>query len=196
MSICIPRHRHFIDGQTIAWDLETTGKSVYKGDRPFAFSFCNENEDVWVFEFDVNPLTRKPIIRPKILERIKLLLEDDTIRKVGFNVKFDMMMMDVVYGIKTLGRCEDVMWKAHICNSAEKQHALKPLADKYTGGEVDKGDEEELGAAVKSCRLKVRKLNWKIAVEETDDERDSKVYKADYWLPHPHEQQVSHQSEC
>lgn len=179
----IPHHRHFIDGPTIYWDLETTGKHAWLGSRPFAFSFTNDAADEWCFEFDVDPFTRQPIVRPEILEMMKRLLEDDAIRKVGFNVKFDVRMMDIAYGIKTRGRIDDVMWKSHVCNSAEMKHALKPLSDKYTGGQLDKDDEKELGDAVKACRVRAKKLGWKIAKEESGEEKDSGAYKADYWLP-------------
>jgi hypothetical protein len=32
-------------GKLIACDTETTGLNPWKGDRPFAFSFCNEKGD-------------------------------------------------------------------------------------------------------------------------------------------------------
>jgi DNA polymerase I-like protein with 3'-5' exonuclease and polymerase domains len=188
MAILIPKHRHFIDGARIFYDTETTGKYAWKGDRPFAFSFYNEAGDSKTFEFEVDPLTRKPTIVPKILESVKRLMEDDTVAKAGFNEPFDAAMLSIPHGITVRGRRDDVMWMSQICNSAEHKHALKPLADKYTKnltGELrlDTDDEEELGIAVKACRLQVRKLGWKIAKEETGEGKDDKVYKADYWLP-------------
>lgn len=184
MAILIPRHRHFIDGDTIAYDTETTGRSAWMGDLPFTYSFANLEGDEWCFEAEVDPFTRKPKWNPKILERIRRLLEDEAIRKLGFNIKFDNRMSEKI-GIKVAGRCEDVMWKAHVVNSAEIRHALKPLADKYSGGAVDDGDEKELGEGVKACRRAVKKLGWKIAREESGSEAGDKdkAYKADYWLP-------------
>jgi DNA polymerase I-like protein with 3'-5' exonuclease and polymerase domains len=99
------------------------------------------------------------------------------------------MMTDVAFkewGSRCVwdGRIDDVLWKAHICHSSEQKVALKPLSDKWAG--LDKSDEEELGVAVKACRSAITrgklKAEWKIAVDETGEDKDS-AYKADYWLP-------------
>lgn len=180
--LVVPRHSHFIDGDRIAFDTETTGRDPHLGDSPFCYSFANEGGDMCALTWDVDPFTRKPIPKIKALEAIKHLLEDPAITKIGANTKFDMMMSDVNYGIRVQGRIEDVLWKAHVVNSAEMRHALKPLSDKYAG--IDNSDEEILGAAVKACRNTVRfkKLGYKIAKKETSEEKDSS-FKADYWLP-------------
>lgn len=182
MAILIPKHRHFIDGDRIYHDCETTGKSAYRGDRPFAFSFANDGGDEICFEFDVDPLTRKPKYIPSIVEKMKRLLEDPAIAKVGFNWHFDKRMHEIAFGTKVAGRQDDVMWMAHAANSSEMRHGLKPLMDKYAKGAIDNDDETILHEAVKACRAKNRKLKWKIAIDEADEE-ESTVWKADFWLP-------------
>jgi len=183
MEILVPKHRHFLSGNTIYYDTECTGRLPYRGDKPFAFSFCNEYEYAY-FEFDVDPLTRQPIVGKKEKEdlaKMAALLGDTAIRKVGFNVPFDCHMMDQGYGIKTLGCIWDVWWMAILADTAAFQTGLKPISDRLRLS--DKDDEKELGDAVKACRSAVRKIAWKIAVDETAEDDKDKAYKADYWLP-------------
>jgi DNA polymerase I-like protein with 3'-5' exonuclease and polymerase domains len=184
MLVC-PKHRHFIDGQIIWTDTETTGKDAHLGDSPFCFSFANEAEDTCI-TFDVDPHKRKPIVRPRDLDRIKRLYEDPEIIKVGANTKFDQMMTDVNFGMKWAGRVDDVLWKAHICHSSEPKIALKPLSDKLA--DIPKDDEQTLGKAVKACRSFVRrkKLDYRITLEDESEDGGDKsksAYKSDYWLP-------------
>jgi DNA polymerase I-like protein with 3'-5' exonuclease and polymerase domains len=183
MTILVPKHRHFIEGNTVYWDCETTGRFPWRGDRPFAFSFINDAGDRRYFEWDVDPLTRTPIVRPDELKAMARLLEDTAIRKVGHNTKFDCQMMHCAHGVRTAGCVWDTMWMAHVCNSAELKHGLKPLCDKYGVLEVKGHDDEtDLGKAVQACRREAKKLGWKIATDELGEEGDS-AYKADYWLP-------------
>lgn len=184
MEILVPKHRHFIDGATVYFDTETTGRLPYKGDKPFAFSFMNDAGDKRYFEFDVDPKTRQPIVgrdQRHSLSLMAALLGDTAIRKVGFNVPFDVHMMDQGYGVKTVGCIWDVWWMAILADTVAFQTGLKPVSDRL--GLSSKDDEKELGDAVKSCRLAVgRKLGWKIAREQGDVD-DKSAYKADYWLP-------------
>jgi DNA polymerase-1 len=172
---------HFIDGNLIAFDTETTGLSAYHGDRPFAFSFCNEQGETAYFEFEVDVHTRQPIVKPRVVERIRDLISDSSITKIGHNLKFDVRMLELAHGIRLAGPIHETMFMSHVCNAAERSHQLKPLSEHYLG--VSRNDEAGLIAAVKSCRRAANKLGWKINTSRKGVDKDSSAMKADYWLP-------------
>lgn len=98
--------KHFIDGQIIAFDTETTGVDIWHGDVPFAFSFANEAGETAYFEFIVDPFTRRPILNREAkqqLNQICALLEDPSILKILHNGKFDCRMMEMAYDIHICG---------------------------------------------------------------------------------------------
>jgi DNA polymerase I-like protein with 3'-5' exonuclease and polymerase domains len=185
MAFFINKPKHFIDGKRIAFDTETTGLDLWHNDKPFAFSFTNEALEDAYFEFDVNPLTREPIIQPNVLNKIARLLEDPAITKVCHNRKFDERAMDRGYGIKLLGPRADTMIKAFVCNTREPTLGLKFLGDKYCA--ISKQDQQDLKKAVVSMRRRGAKVGWNIKfdiVKQPDGTIKKKAQTAaDYWLP-------------
>lgn len=179
--------KHFIDtpDNVIYFDTETNGLQLWHGDKPFAFSFANRRMETAYFEFDVDPFTRKPIPQPRVLAKIKRLLEDPTIKKVGHNIKFDVRAMEEGYDIHTFGPVEDTMFKAHACNSLEMTYELKVLCNKY--GIMGREDQDRLKEVVKRLRRKVEKLNWKICYSYKPQPHGTPKRKAetaaDYWIP-------------
>jgi DNA polymerase I-like protein with 3'-5' exonuclease and polymerase domains len=184
---------HFIQGDRIWWDTETTGLYSWLGDQPFAFSFCNEAGETAYFEFPVDPFTRQVIYDPDILHTIRLLLEDEGIIKGGHNLKFDTRMVElgcdiVVAGpggpIREGGRCEETMFMAHACNSLEVNYKLKRLSESY--GALDTEDQDLLQKSTNKLRRRAKKLGWKIAYEERPQPDGTIKYEAatpaDYWL--------------
>ena len=172
---------HFIDGDIIAFDSETTGLSPYHGDLPFAFSFCNETGETAYFEFEVDVFSRKPIPILKLVDRMKLLLEDKSITKVGHHLKFDARMMKMGLGIRLKGPIHETMFMSHVCKADERSHQLKPLSEHYL--DVPKDDETTLKKAVMRCRRAAGKLGWKINQSRMGVDKDNSASKADYWLP-------------
>lgn len=178
---------HFIRGNRIAFDTETTGLRLWHGDMPFAFSFCNEELETAYFEFPVDPFTRKVIRTPDVvssLEKIKALLEDPEVEKIGFNLKFDIRAAELGYGIHTQGKLTEVYNQAHVCNNMEPVFRLKYLSKRYKV--MDDDDEKKLQKCVNRLRLRAKKLGWKIAYEtrkraKVADKVDP-VPQADYWL--------------
>jgi len=175
---------HFISGKRIWWDTETTGLGLWKGDAPFAWSFCNEEGETAYFEWDVDPFTRRVIPVPEELEQIRALLEDPEIEKEGHNVKFDVRAAGN-HGIKVRGRIGETMHKAHNCNSREINYKLKHLGDKYGG--IDQSDQTALHKCVVRLRRKAAKLGWKIAFDEIPQmygpPKRKAAVAADYWIP-------------
>lgn len=179
---------HFISGKRIYFDTETTGLEIWKTDKPFAFSFCNQALETAYFEFDVDPRTREPIIGRRersILSRIGALLEDPKIEKVGHNVKFDRTVMKNAYGIEMRGRVEDTMHKYHLCNSLELNYGLKQLCVKL--GIMGKDDQDLLHKATVRARRKAARLGWNISFkmmpQPLGPPKKKAQVPADYWLP-------------
>jgi DNA polymerase I-like protein with 3'-5' exonuclease and polymerase domains len=186
-----------IEGDLIAFDTETTGLYPWKGDKPFAFSFCNEKFETAYIEFEVNPFNRQPIVDHDALDLARKVLEDESVVKVMHNGKFDVRMCDMGYGIHLAGPggrvsqggdFEETMFAAHCCNSLEPTLKLKRLGDKYTP--VSSADEKELKSCVTRLRKKAEKLGWMIKIEprlkpegEVKRKKDAEG-PADYWIPY------------
>lgn len=171
--------KHFIAGKLVAWDTETTGLKPWHGDKPFAFSFCNEQGDTAYFEFPVNPHTRQ-VIYDSRLRAVRHLLEDERVTKVAHNSKFDIRMVAKGCDITVAGpggACVDgglhheTIFAAHACNSDEINYKLKPLAAKYVG--IPVADEKGLKKVVNRLRRKAKLRGWLIGGDN----------ECDYWLP-------------
>lgn len=195
--------RHFLDGNIIGFDTETTGLLPWQGDRAFAFSFCNENHETAYFELDVDPFTRKVIPDASVLDPIRQILGDPKIEKVAHNMAFDRFHMEVGWDIPVNGKLHDSVLLAHICNPLEPTFELKKLCVKY--GLMDDADEKILRMAVNRCRNRARKRGWKVAIEEKNslkEDKDKAVTAADYWVPgmlyqmHPDECREGDQDLC
>lgn len=171
------RHKELIKGKLVACDTETTGLFAWKGDRPFAFSFCNKDGETACYEFPVDPMTRRVRYEtnPELVEAIKAFFTDPTITKVFHNAKFDVRMIELAFGIKVQGRIEETMFMAHVCNTLESDFKLKRLSKAYL--EIDDDDEKLLHRLTVKARRVAKKRGWKIA----DGGKDN--VKADYWLP-------------
>lgn len=66
------------------------------------------------------------------LERLKPLLEDPAISKVGQNLKYDMSVL-ARYGVQLAGVAYDTMLESYVLNSVATRHNMDDLAEKYLG---------------------------------------------------------------
>lgn len=188
-------HKHFISGNLVACDTETTGLRLWHGDAPFAFSFCNEDGQTAYFEWTVDPKTRQVRRKEKEWEMLRAFFEDESIKKVFFNAKFDIRGLEIGHGITVAGpggsvssgngRVEEVSFMARCCNTRENGYGLKKLANQY--GIMDDTDEQELHRAVVTLRRRASKDGWKIGYTESEDAEGQLKHKAevasDYWIP-------------
>jgi DNA polymerase I-like protein with 3'-5' exonuclease and polymerase domains len=186
--------KHFISGKYVACDTETTGLRLWKGDAPFAFSFCNEDGETAYLEWRVDPKTRKVIPVKDELRQLIAFFEDESITKVFHNAKFDVRALERGHGIivcgpggavREGGRVEETVFAAHACNSREASYGLKELSDKYLG--FGQEDKDELKACVRKLRNRAKKDGWKIGTEEKEKAdgqvKSSPEVEADYWIP-------------
>ena len=162
-------YREFTCAKVLAIDTETTGVEVWNGDQPYAINFFNEDGNALYFEWFVDEWTRTVIPDPFELELCADILGNKKIKKVFFNAKFDIRMMQEGHGVKTVFPIDDAMFMSHVFNSAE-QHALKPLSEKYLDYSSD--DQQLLKKATIKCRRQAKKLGWQIHED----------VEGDYWL--------------
>lgn len=171
--------RGFSPGSIVTIDTETTGLHAWLGDRPFAIAMCNAGGDTWYTEFSVDPNTREPYYtewaadfdKQADIDFVRSIVENPNITKVGHNLKFDIRMLEVTFGIKLKGPIQETIFAARACNSLEPDYTLKGLAQRYCG--VGREDNDELLDMVKKLRPRAKAAGYNIAKD---------VY-ADYWLP-------------
>lgn len=159
-------------GIRIACDTETTGLNPWKGARPFAFSFCNEEGKTGFFRGKVNPVTRGVTYPRDGYWEIKDFFADPSRSKIFFNAKFDIRMLEAI-DIKVRGRIEEVGFAVHHCNSLEPSYKLKDLAKKYVDIGVD--DQLAMHDSARKARREARRKEWKL----------SQKVEEDAWLANP-----------
>lgn len=186
--------KHFIPGNLVSADVETTGLRPWHGDRPFAFSFCNEVGETAYFEFPVDPRTRKPQLEDDTLWKLQEFFADTAVTKVFHNGRFDIRMLETL-GITVCGpggpvaeggKFHETMFMAHALNTQEKSYGLKQLARKYLAIQHD--DKDSLQEEVRRLRRYAAKAGWNVAydvhVKPDGTEARKAVVEADYWVPH------------
>jgi DNA polymerase I-like protein with 3'-5' exonuclease and polymerase domains len=174
----------------LAWDTETTGLSLRHGCRPFFLVLQKPDSNPLVYEWDVNPKNRTPIIPPEDIKDICQRFEGT--QAIGFNVKFDLLALEVI-GIRLweiIGweNIHDVMLMSHAYESGGN-HGLKELCVRHLGLLDD--DEKRLGKITTKARAIGKRLKWDIArprhphfpmVKKFNPEKNP-AWKADMWLP-------------
>lgn len=164
-------------GKVIACDTETTGINFWLGDRPFCFTFCNEEGKTGAFYWSVNPWTREVDNEGYEWAQMKEFFEDASITKIFHNAKFDLFMLEHI-DIRVRGRIEDTLLMSYVLKTNAMTHALKPLAKEYLSFPDD--DEKDLKQAAQAARREGKKKGWMIA--ENDKLHGKNPVAADYWL--------------
>jgi DNA polymerase-1 len=107
--------------QEICFDTETTGLNVLEAEIVgLAISF-NECEAFYV------PFERDQQKSEKILSRFQDIFENESIKKIGHNIKFDAEIL-ARYGISLKGACFDTMVANYLINP-ERKNKLDNLAE-------------------------------------------------------------------
>lgn len=151
----------------VSFDTETTGLSVWKGARPYCISFCDADGQQAFFKArKVDPFTRAVTWDETDLRKIRLILSNPRIIKVGHNLKFDVRMMEAV-GVKTVGPLRETSFAMHGVNNIEPSFKLKVWCKEHLG--IDDEDQKELHKATLSARRKGKKLGWKLGEEIEED---------------------------
>ena len=162
-----------------ACDTETTGIAFNQGCKPFLvdIAMCDttaedgSNERL-TCEWDVDPSSRKVIIRKKDLREIVDVLNDPDITWAFHNAKFDVRAIDRACQsvgvdfdpIAFLRRVHDTCCMSHALDSSGS-HKLKDLGLLYC--DIDTDDETELREVVAAARRYGKSQGWAVAGFDT-----------------------------
>ena len=115
-----------------AFDTETTSLD-YMQARIVGVSFsCKPGEAAYVpFGHDYLGAPRQ-LDQGYVLNALKPLLEDPTVKKLGQNLKYDRNVL-VNHDITLTGIAHDTMIESYVLNSTGSRHDMDTLADKYLG---------------------------------------------------------------
>ena len=69
---------------------------------------------------------------PAVLEKLKSLIEDENLRKIGQNVKYEFVLLEM-YGLRLNGISFDTMIAAHMLDSSRISYSLDELCRLYLG---------------------------------------------------------------
>lgn len=116
---------HFIDSlstqKAFCFDTETTGLDVHN-DKLLGLSFCWTESEAYYIPVDESN-------KEEILNALKPIFENSEVKKIGQNMKFDLMVL-AINGIKLKGELCDCMI-AHYLLQPELKHGMDYLAEVY-----------------------------------------------------------------
>lgn len=153
----------------IAVDTETTGLNPWIGDRAFGISICDTELNSQWFEFPVDCKTREVTYDGYEYDKIKSILEDESITKVFFNAPYDLRMLEYA-GICVQGPIEESSLAVRICGVDRIFWKLKPLAKEYL--DIPDDDEKDLKKYVQTLRSRAKLIGYNLG----------EVLEQDYWL--------------
>ncbi len=79
----------------------------------------------------INHKNQKNIEKNKVLEKLKPLLEDSSIKKIGQNIKFDFIVLNK-YGIN-ISAMEDTMLMSYVLDAGKNRHNMDTLSEIHLG---------------------------------------------------------------
>jgi DNA polymerase-1 len=111
--------------KSFCFDTETTGLNPFEAELVGMSIAYKEHEAYYV------PFSEDKTEVIKVLEEFKSLFEDETIEKVGQNVKYDLNVLSS-YGVQLKGKLFDTMI-AHYLIKPDMRHNMDLLAEAYLG---------------------------------------------------------------
>ncbi|MFC1696292.1 DNA polymerase I [Pseudomonadota bacterium] len=118
--------------ELIAFDTETTSLDSMQAEL-VGLSFCMEAGTAVYIPVGHNyPGAPEQLDLDGVLERLKPLLENPALPKVGQHIKYDMNVLSL-YGIQVQGVAFDSMLESYVFNSTGSRHDMDSLALKYLG---------------------------------------------------------------
>ncbi len=114
---------NLLQQKTVCFDTETTGVDVFSN-QLVGMSFCWKKGEAYFVLLPNDEAKTK-----EILEKFRAFFENETISKIGQNMKFDILMLKR-YGIDVKGELFDTMI-AHYLIQPELHHGMDYLAEIY-----------------------------------------------------------------
>lgn len=116
--------------ELFAFDTETTSLN-YMDARIVGVSFATESgAAAYVPVAHSYPGAPEQLPREEVLAKLKPLLEDEKVLKVGQNLKYDMSVL-ANHGIALLGIAHDTMLESYVLDSTATRHDMDSLSLKY-----------------------------------------------------------------
>lgn len=117
-----------------ALDFETTGRDPMIAE-PVGISFCWKEKEAYYIPF---------AIMKNALARLKPVLEDKNIAKVGQNIKYEILILKN-QGIELKGVTFDTMVASYLLNPSKSNHNLEDMAFEYLDYRMSPTIEDLLG---------------------------------------------------
>ena len=137
------------NAELICFDTETTSLDALNAELVGISFAVEEKQAVYI------PLAHQEKVqqldRYEVLKKLKPLLEDASLKKVGQNLKYDINVLRK-YGIKVAGITYDTMLESYTLDSTASRHDMDSLALKYLGYKTV-SYEEIAGKGVKQLRF-------------------------------------------
>lgn len=178
----------------ISLDCETTGLDPHHGTKPFFITSSDVDGNQSYWEWDVDPLTRQPIVIEEDIQEIYDLVHGDN-ELVLQNSKFDVAMLTTVdkrFKNWPWEKTDDLLLIAHLLHSGRPKD-LTALASQYLRIDIepyeiaiDKATKEARKMVLLSQRRKEDTFKgWQLARKDRADmpSAGGKLHKADMWLP-------------
>jgi len=124
--------------EEFAFDTETDGLNPFK-DNLIGMSFSWQKGEAYYVPIQqttsskqqaTNKTNKKPLVTGYgllVTNKLKPILENEKIKKIGHNIKFDLEVLDKI-GIKLQGLAFDTMIASYLLNPGTRQHNLDALA--------------------------------------------------------------------
>lgn len=133
-----------------AFDTETTSLDYTKA-LVVGVSFSVEaGHAAYVPVAHQYPGAPEQLSRQWVLDQLKPLLEDESVLKIGQNLKYDANVLKN-HGINMQGIAHDTMLESYALNSTVTRHNMDALADKYLGHQTIHYDEVAGKGAKQVC---------------------------------------------
>lgn len=170
-----------------ALDCETTGLDLFHGALPFFVTLCDTDGRVVFYEWDVDPLTRKPVVPLSDIEELLGVVKKSSV--VCHNLKFDsqaLTALDNRFKSQWPWKLShDTLLASHLLSS-NTPHDLTATTLIYLGINIQPL-EDRLEQAVKEAKkiAKRKYPDWQLATAGRADMPSAKdtVWKFDSWLP-------------
>lgn len=189
-------------GGLLALDTETSGLDLHHGARPFYVTISDEASATGYWEWNTDPLTRRPeVVAEDVVEVMQAVEAAEEI--VTHNGKFDVKALaTIIPGLDwPWEKTHDTLLAAHLLASNQPKN-LTALALMYLGVDIlplEKALEVAVKAArgiVQQARLRVKRAkvgedkaepyaNWRIAEEHLPEmpSAGESTWSYDYWMP-------------
>ena len=114
----------------IAFDTETTSLNYMEAELVGVSFAIKEGEAAYVPVAHDYPDAPEQLDRAWVLEQLKPLLEDESVKKVGQHLKYDRNVL-ANYDINLSGLAYDTMLESYVLNSVATRHDMDSLANRY-----------------------------------------------------------------